>query len=96
MKARFAGAYVLCVLFGFAAVVAFAGELKSGTRRPHHSINASKHQCDSVGCAQLGDPGPNGLPGVVSSVSVPQPGVVCLQGGDRTHSWQFCAVAKRT
>lgn len=88
MKARFAAAYVICVLLGFAAVVAFAGQLKTGVHHPRPKPHRAG--CVKVGCAQVGDTVTYELHGRVVSVSEPQPGVVCVQTGSSRQAGQIC------
>lgn len=81
-------------MFALAAVLAFVAQLKAGVlhQQHRHAKVVAPQVCGSLKCIKIGDPGPEGLPGRVTAISVPQPGALCVTGGDPRHQWQFCAV----
>ncbi len=89
-RARFAAAYLLVGVAAFASVFAFGAQVRSGLGRPHHRHHANTQSCVSPTCVQLGDRVSYTLDGVVSQVSSPQSGVVCVQVQSREHAGDIC------
>ncbi len=88
-------AYALVFLSGFAGVVAFGAQLKSGIHRIHHRTHIREPQgCVSVKCAKIGDHVEYTVKGVVTQVSSPQPGVICVQVSARTSAGDRCELVR--